>query len=543
MGSGSSHPVAAGVPATITTLTIRNLTITPLELKLVERLDPAHHALVKVSSWINGRRRSRESNTSPRHSLAAGAQEEEQRPSSASQEIKDVAIQPFSEHITTIYPPDQTRHEQLRLTFEAPGTGHRYSAEIPGLSHRTIVLKPISKTSSSAEETKEFTAIYLPAHNFLALFSSANLSSWMSTLDPSLPLTSLSIPGTHNSPTHHVALPSVRCQSVPITTQLANGVRFLDVRVSCPRFTPNSTRAPELALVHSAFPVALTGTHNLSTLLATVYTFLTTHPTETILLSLKREGTGLGTDADLHRILTTHYVTPQEKWYTAPTIPTLSAARGKIVLVRRFCLHPSTSAATSELGIDASVWPDNVPDGMCGSGLVRIQDWYGVGKTEDIALKTKFAQEGLERAAERVHFPGAVAVPEPVRAPEAVLGRVVLGERRGAGGADDGPVLDGVQGDGKGPPLPPPLPLYINFLSASSFFSASCWPDKIAVKINPSMVEYLCMSHGAPGKGPGQLTIGDAATGIVVTDWVGHHGDWDLIRCIVGWNARLQLRQ
>jgi 1-phosphatidylinositol phosphodiesterase len=75
-------------------------------------------------------------------------------------------------------------------------------------------------------------------------------------------------------------------------------------------------------------------------------------------------------------------------------------------------------------------------------------------------------------------------------------------------------------------------------LSASNFFNASCWPDRIAVKINPSMIEYLCMGHGAPGKGPG-----DAATGIVVTDWVGHHGDWDLVRCIVGWNARLQLRR
>ncbi|KAK4136689.1 PLC-like phosphodiesterase [Trichocladium antarcticum] len=501
MGSGSSHPVAADAPATRATLIIRNLAITALELKLAERLDPPHHlhtpaALAKVSSRIS----------------------EEQRPSSPSQGVKGVTISPFSEHVTTIDPPDPTRHEQLRLTFEDPATGHRYSAEIPGRSHRSIVLRPIS--ASPSDETNEFTAIYLPAHNYLALFSSVNLSSWMSTLDPSLPLTALSIPGTHNSPTHHVALPSVRCQSVPVPTQLANGVRFLDVRVSCPRFTPHF---PELALVHSAFPVSLTGTHHLSTLLRTLYTFLTHHPSETILLSLKREGTGLGTDADLHRILTTHYIRAapptgadtadptnnnnnNNKWYTLPHIPTLGQARGRIVLLRRFHLHPSTGAGAGALGIDASVWPDNVPDGLCGSGLVRIQDWYGVGKAADIARKQRFALEGLERAAERVHLPG-----------------------------DDGDRLLLLR--------PPPLPLFINFLSASSLFSTSCWPDKIAVKINPSMVEYLCMGHGAHGKGPGQLAVGDAATGIVVTDWVGHHGDWDLVRCIVGWNARLQLRQ
>lgn len=88
-----------------------------------------------------------------------------------------------------------------------------------------------------------------------------------------------------------------------------------------------------------------------------------------------------------------------------------------------------------------------------------------------------------------------------------------------------------------------PLPLFINFLTGSNFFNASCWPEKIAAKINPSMIEYLCTGHGAPQKQPGELTVGDAGTGIVVTDWVGNNGDWDLIRCIVGWNARLQLKR
>lgn len=561
MGSNFARPVAAAPITTPTTLTIRNLTVTHLELKLVERLDH-EHLLSKVSSRIPGRRR-------PHEVAGSGEQQEEQRPaSSAGQEVGDLTITPFSECPTPIYVPNPARHhEQLRLTFEDPSTGHRYSAEIPGLSHRSIVLQ--ASKSSSPDEPKEFTAIYLPAHAYLALFSSANLSSWMSTLPSHLPLSALSIPGTHNSPTHYMALPSVRCQAVPVLDQLENGVRFLDVRVSCPVYTPpprppppsssgarghddDADDPPALRLVHSAFPITInpvaaycSAKTTLASLLATVRAFLAAHPTETVLLSIKREGTGRGTDADLSQILLRHYIerrptTPapdpdsnsgsqapaeEERWYTSDAIPTLAECRGKIVLVRRFGLHGSIAASGRPLGIDGSAWPDNVADGMCGAGTIRIQDYYGIAHSGEIMeRKARYVQEGLERAAQAVHNHPRNGLPV------------------GGGGGTPG-MQSASPDDGDGQGQPPPPPLYINFLSASSFFNVNCWPDRIAVKLNPAIVEYLCMGHGAPGKGPGQLSIGDAATGIVVTDWVGHNGDWDLIRCVVGWNARLKLRQ
>ncbi|KAL2270955.1 hypothetical protein VTJ83DRAFT_326 [Remersonia thermophila] len=465
--------------ADTTMLTIRNLTITPLTLVLAERLN----------SCLGGSQSSTERREGPER-----------------QDLSDVVLEPFSETQPPIQPPrPEDQNVRLRLTFEDPSTGHRYSCEIPPASRRSLVLQPHHQEDAPPKEAKELTAIYLPHHSYLTLFSSANLSCWMSTLSSSLPLSALSIPGTHNSPTCHVALPSVRCQAVPVLDQLNNGVRFLDVRVSCPPFngggvssnqSPN-TPFPELnlGLVHSAFPVALFGRKRLSSLLSTLYGFLSAHPTETILLSLKREGTGKGTDADLARFVHSHSsAAGPERWYTSPRIPTLGECRGRVVLVRRYGLHDS-SVPHDEAGIDGSAWPDNVADGMCGSGRIRIQDYYGVGSRAEIQTKIRFAQEGLERAAQHVHAPG------------------------------------------------PTLPLFINFLSASNFFNASCWPDRIAVKINPSMIEYLCMNHGAPQKGPGKLDVGDSATGIVVTDWVGHRGDWDLIRCIVGWNARLQLQQ
>jgi 1-phosphatidylinositol phosphodiesterase len=40
----------------------------------------------------------------------------------------------------------------------------------------------------------------------------------------------------------------------------------------------------------------------------------------------------------------------------------------------------------------------------------------------------------------------------------------------------------------------------------------------------------------------GEACEGDGQVGIVVCDWVGRDDNWDLVRCIVGMNARLLLR-
>ena len=66
----------------------------------------------------------------------------------------------------------------------------------------------------------------------LPVLADAPPTRWMATLRDAIPLSALSIPGTHNSPTYHVALPSVRCQAVDVRAQLDNGVRFLDVRLA-----------------------------------------------------------------------------------------------------------------------------------------------------------------------------------------------------------------------------------------------------------------------------------------------------------------------
>ncbi|MEX1551649.1 MULTISPECIES: hypothetical protein [Enterococcus] len=58
---------------------------------------------------------------------------------------------------------------------------------------------------------------------------------WMNELKDNTRLSELSIPGTHDSATHAikhtVGLGYVKTQSIDITRQLNNGIRFLDARV------------------------------------------------------------------------------------------------------------------------------------------------------------------------------------------------------------------------------------------------------------------------------------------------------------------------
>lgn len=478
-------------------LTIRNLTITPLELRETERTEGAP-AL--------GRSRLRASITG----AVSGLFNATQNPAAGNvpanptmpdrQNVKGIMVDPFSTRGTDIRAPDPAR-ESLRLTFETPGTGHRYAVEVPGQSPRSLVMERIGDAPC------EFTVVYVPSGGYLAIYSSANLSRWMAELHDDYPLSMLSIPGTHNSPACHVALPSVRCQAVGVRAQLDNGVRFLDVRVSA------SDCSDDLVLVHSVFPISLTGPKYFTDLLVDCYAFLDAQPTEALLMSVKREGTGRGNDAQLARYLSARYCGggAARRWYTEPRVPTLREARGRIVLVRRFGLDDAVRAQLQQdgaagFGLDASAWPDNCANGEVGSGVIRVQDFYEVDKPANIGRKIDLARAQLERAAEQLFV-------LPSRLPIA------------------------------GGPLLTPLPLFVNFLSGSNFFNASCWPEKIAVKVNPAVIEYLCMTHGESGKGPLKLTIGDAGTGIVVTDWVGNNGDWDLIRCIVGWNAKLQLKK
>ncbi|KAL6229338.1 hypothetical protein BDW75DRAFT_103653 [Aspergillus navahoensis] len=467
-------------------LTVRNLTSTPITLKRIERFRAPEKARdVDIGALAKNFTR-----------LVTNVTRTEAPVASITDDTKpfqykdvDIHVEPFKTVRTELRSYIDSDKERIRWFFESKGERHQIQTPVP--TTETASMKPLSKDAKL-----RFTGIFTPAESHLAVFSSANLKAWMRELKDDALLSSLSIPGTHNSPTCHVAPPSVRCQAVSPREQLNNGVRFFDIRVQ-PKY-PNDKAKDELVLVHSTFPISLTGDKYFRDLEREVIDFLEHNPSETLIISLKREGPGTHTDEQLSRIIRDHYARPGSKWYTDPKIPTLGEARGKIVLVRRFNILEELKDIHDGRGwgINATGWADNCANATCPSGQIIIQDFYEVIETQNINKKIQYVADHCKHASETCYPFGILPGPKATMA----------------------------------------HPFYINFLSASNFFKLGTWPEKIAEKVNPATVDYLCRKHG-------EKDGADWSTGILVTDWVGLDGDWDLARAIVGFNAKLMMRQ
>lgn len=463
-------------------LTIRNLTSTPIELKVVERFSPQKRGdLTNFAKNFTRLVTNVTRSDNPVDALATDA-----KPFSY-QEF-NVRVEPFSTAKTDIRVFVKSRKERLRLTIEAEGERHQVQTPVPTSESATM-------RALGDNPRFKFTGIYITPESHLAVYSSANLQAWMRELRDDTLLSALSIPGTHNSPTCYTAAPSVRCQAVSPREQLENGIRFFDIRVQ-PE-SPDDPAKDGLILVHSVFPISLTGNKYFRDLMREVNEFLDRNPSETLIISLKREGAGKATDEQLSRILRDHYARPDSRWYTEPKIPTLGEARGKVVLVRRFNIEERLRHEHDGRGwgLDAADWADNTPNATCLNGPICIQDFYGVMETQNINKKIQYVREHLNRSGCATYPFGALQNADQCRQ----------------------------------------HPFYINFLSASNFWRVGTWPERIAAKLNPATVEYLCRKHCEKD--------GDWSTGIVVTDWVGLDGDWDLVRCIVGMNAKLMMRE
>ena len=455
-------------------LTVRNLTSTPINLQHYEIQD-LKHTLGRAGSF---------SKITNLWSTPADTKQ----PVSNLQDLS-LLLEPSKLYKADIRPVN-IPHESLCLFFEIEG--EMYQANIIHPTSHSQLLMPLTN-----DPHFNHTTVYHPEYHHLAIFYRSNLPTWMKTLRDETPLSALSIPGTHNSPTYHRALPSVRCQVAPVREQLQQGVRFLDIRVQ-----PDGPLDPsndKLNLVHGVFPISLSGPKHFRTMLNEVLAFLEENPSEAVIMSVKREGPGDATDSQLSRIMRDHYAGDVNRWFTAPRIPTLGEARGKIVLIRRFALEERLKNEWGRAGwcINGDTWADNTPNSLCPSGDLCIQDFYEVMETENIGKKIEYSIDHLKRASECV-------CPSP--------------------GSDA------------------KLPFYINFLTASNFWKPGCWPDRIAAKLNPAIVDYLCTKHNL-ADGPDERPVGDGSTGIVVCDWVGQDGNWDIVRCIVGMNARFEAKE
>ena len=484
-------------------LTIRNLTRQTLFLKHVEHFEAqaqkrsTSEKVDRLASNFTSLlkdvapRNSKNSSSTRKKSLYIGL---DANAKPVKENDVSIIIEPFKANKTSIPTGGGTgtNNTILRLTFEGEN-GVKYGIDIPPSGGESQTLK----TLTPGPRSRQYTGRYNSNSAVLALFDTSNLSKWVKAMPDHLPLSALSIPGTHNSPTCHSALPSVRCQAVSPATQLDNGVRFFDVRVQVD--DPEKPGSDALQLVHSVFPISLKRSKHFRGLLDDIYAFLQKNPSETVILCLKREGRGNGTDAQLADRLKDHYVDPKV-WHTESGIPQLGDARGKIVLMRRFGLSDRLKKEFhgKGWGIDATNWGDNTPNHHGGD--VQIQDFYEVTDTENVDKKIQLVCEHFERA-------GSASM-------------AAATDSNGHNQKRD------------------TSPLFINFLSASNFWKPGCWPEKIAEKLNPAITTFLCEKHDVQDE-----SKGDGCTGIVVCDWIGEDGDWDLVRAIVGMNSRILMKE
>ncbi|MBP1652668.1 MAG: Phosphatidylinositol diacylglycerol-lyase, partial [Bacteroidetes bacterium] len=99
-------------------------------------------------------------------------------------------------------------------------------------------------------------------------------------------------------------------------------------------------------------------------------TFLTNHPKEVIVMSVKEEYDASNNTHTFEQTFDT-YVSKYGNIVLNATVPDLGEVRGKIVLLRRF------AATTTPKGIDATSWADNTTFSINnGNASLKIQDNY-----------------------------------------------------------------------------------------------------------------------------------------------------------------------
>jgi 1-phosphatidylinositol phosphodiesterase len=211
---------------------------------------------------------------------------------------------------------------------------------------------------------------------------------WMEHLDDARSLSSLTIPGSHDSGAlYSVGDLAGKCQDLSISEQLQAGIRYLDVRLQASN--------EGLYVVHGFVNEG----QSFKTLLSSVTSFLSNHYSETVLLSVKEEASPRFSMESFDDLLK-GYVADKDfrsLFYTGRTLPkTLGDARQKMVLLSRY--------SGNSIGVDCygdNQWADpsdatssNTFDLTLGE-KIHVQDHY---KLKDAETKWNEANTALAYA-------------------------------------------------------------------------------------------------------------------------------------------------
>lgn len=231
---------------------------------------------------------------------------------------------------------------------------------------------------------------------------------WMKGIPDNALLSSVNIPGTHDTGTADIvedlakSLSLTSCQFLYYEEQLNVGARSFDIR--CDAGGENTT-ADNVRIIHGSSKWKCDNRDGSALTLGDIFTssvrFLDTHPSETIILTIKPDD---GSTKGLEDAVEAFVRDNKSHVYCGGGIPTMGEARGKIVILRRF---PRTDATTDKelergMGLDLSNWDDfdyknyhafaNIYSK--DDGRVYVQDAYDVsgqdkwGYVKDAMLQT-----------------------------------------------------------------------------------------------------------------------------------------------------------
>jgi LCCL domain len=150
-------------------------------------------------------------------------------------------------------------------------------------------------------------------------------TDWMSNLHDDAKLIDIVVPGTHDTGAYDTPSDVGETQDWSVATQLANGIRFLDVRIS--NASPGAGYRFELR--HGDL-LSLGDFEAL--VMNPVNRFLSNHPHEVVMMSLKAEGGSLDSNLLMSNII---QATNSKFVTTGSTSTTLGTVRGKIVVFDR----------------------------------------------------------------------------------------------------------------------------------------------------------------------------------------------------------------
>ncbi|KAF8579476.1 PLC-like phosphodiesterase [Ramaria rubella] len=242
------------------------------------------------------------------------------------------------------------------------------------------------------EPTLPFTAYrraLTKKHHQLVVFPIRSLSSFLADMPSHLPLSSLMLPGTHNS-VAFFGWPVSQCQnpSTPLSCQFSSGIRVLDIRLSIINGV--------LLSYHGIYPQKLP----FLDILKAVHIFLTSPAgkTETIVLSVKQEDQASLLFSQLVQKAVYNGPGGRDMWFLENRIPTLGEVRGKVVLFSRFGDGEGWENGLEGLGIHPTTWPDSSEDGFewwLKGTQVKTHDWYDISNFLAIPEKASRASSIL----------------------------------------------------------------------------------------------------------------------------------------------------